>query len=305
MGPYVSLADYAASAGQDGDQVPPWVLPQARVPAALDNREARLRVEDVLDTIVALQRAEWLEDGVYVGPHALGTVYRDVLEASRRLQVAVPPAIVSGCAMKSQSTWGTDGCAVLHLSSFFFTSSATEAERQFLVGRLAGHVAARQVTALTLYALVVDQDGVRRIARRAVGPAFEFLLAPLSLGVQVALSRWHRAAELAADRAGLLCCNDVLGARRALLRVAMGMKAGVEPDEYLEQLKQVRHEPSPGRFAELLQDQPWMHKRMQALADFAQSELWVRCGGTPAVDQALLSDEELQARATAILGVST
>ncbi|MEZ4238524.1 MAG: hypothetical protein R3F59_20695 [Myxococcota bacterium] len=49
----------------------------------LDAVGMRDRLEDVLDTVVALQRAEWLHDGVYAGPGAMTGVYRDVLHAAR------------------------------------------------------------------------------------------------------------------------------------------------------------------------------------------------------------------------------
>lgn len=300
--PHISLADFAATWGGADHPLPAWVLPSASLPQAIAHLDVRNRIEDVLDTIVAMQRADRLEDGVYVGPRAMSEVYRDVLECSRTLQIAVPSAIISGIAMRSQGTFGTDSRAFLYLSSFFFKGTATEEERRFLAGRLCGHIAARQVTASTLYALIADQGGLRQVARRSLGPAFEIVLAPLSLGVRLALSRWHRAAELSADRAGLLCARSVDGAGLALLRCSLGVQPTVEPADYLAQLRKQRHESSPGRWTQLVSDTPWTHKRIRALELFRQSALWSELTGEDVEDP--LSTEELDKRTDTLLGVS-
>lgn len=300
--PYVSLADFAATFDEHGDTLPRWVHRASAAPLPLDQLGVRYRLEDVLDTVVALQRAEWLHDGVYVGPQAMGAVYRDVLECSRQLRIAVPPAIIAGCGLKRQGAYGTDSRAFLYLSSFYFTDSAREPYRRFMAGRLCGHIAARQVTANTLYALVVDQGGLRSVARRAVGPVLEVVMAPLSLGVRLALSRWHRAAEISADRAGLLCAGDLDAAGRALLRLSLGVNPRIDPETYLDQLRNSRGHDAPGRWAELLSDEPWMHKRMRALELFARSETWAELTGAEVDDP--LSDAELERKTNKLLGVS-
>lgn len=299
--PYVSLADFAATFHAGDGELPAWVHPDAAAPRLLDTLALRARVEDVLDTVVAIQRAEWLHDGMYAGPNVMPEVYRDVLHCSRTLHIAVPPAILAGTGMRSQGCYGTDGRAFLYLSTFFF-DAASEGERRFVAGRLCGHVAARQVTAATLYALLADHNGIRSLARRAVGPMLEVVLAPLSVGVRLALARWHRAAEASADRAGLLCCGDVELAGRALLRQTLGRAPDVDVAAYLAHLRASRSDTHPGKWAELLADQPFTHKRLQALALFARSEIYATLTGASVDDP--LSPDELARQTRAILGVS-
>lgn len=299
--PYISLAEYAAGFGDHDAPLPAWLPPGATAPLALDSPAVRARVEDVLDTVVALQRADWLEDGVFVGPNTMPEVYDHVLFAARRLAVAVPPAIIAGAALSSQGIIGTDARAYLYLSTFYF-GSASEVEARFLVGRFLGLSAARLVTANTLYALLVDHGGLRQMARRGVGPVLEVVLAPLSVGVRLALSRWHRFAEIAADRAGLLCCDDVDGAGRALLRMSLGGDRGIAPEAYLAQLDAIRADDSPAKFAQLLADKPWTHKRLRALHLFHRSEAFAKAGGTPAAGP-LLDDEALDAQTRELMGV--
>ncbi len=300
---YVSLADFAEGFATRDDSLPAWVPPGAHAPLSLDQPAVRTRVEDVLDTVVALQRADWLQDGVFTGPASMPEVYDAVLHAARTLGVAVPPAVVAGCAMSSQGIFGTDDRAFLHLSTYYF-GPASEGERRFLAGRLCGFAAARLVTANTLYALLVDHGGLRQVARKGVGPVLEVVLAPLSLGVRLALSRWHRYAEAAADRAGLLCCDDLDTAGRALLRLALGGDRGITPDAYLAQLDALRSDDSPGRFAQLLADRPWTHKRIKALQAFHRSEVFRDAGGTAPDGVELLDAESLEATSRRLLGVS-
>lgn len=297
--PYVPLADFAAAFDPNGGELPPWVHRDAAAQQILDTLGIRNRLEDVLDTVVALQRAEWLHDGVYAGPGAMTTVYRDVLHAARTLRIAVPPAILAGTGLKMQGCFGTDGRAFLYLSTFFF-DPASEPERRFMAGRLCGHIAAHQVTASTLYATLVDQYGLRAVARRAVGPMLEVVLAPLSFGVRLALSRWHRAAEITADRAGLLCCGTVEAAGAALLRQSLGRTPNVDVATYLDQLRGSRN--APGKWTELLSDQPFTHKRLEALSAFARSTMWGELTGTTVPDA--ISREELDRITTRLLGVS-
>lgn len=298
---YVSLTDFATTFHEGGGALPSWVHPDAAAPAVLDTLGLRTRMEDVLDTVVALQRAEWLHDGVYAGPTAMPSVYRDVLHAARTLKIAVPPAILAGSGLKAQGAFGTDGRAFLYLSTFFF-DPASDGERKFMAGRLCGLIAARQVTASTLYALLVDHHGIREMARKAVGPMLEVVLAPLSMGVRLALSRWHRAAEISADRAGLLCCGDLEAAGRAMLRQSLGRTPDVGVAAYLEQLKASRTASNPGKWTELLADQPFTHKRLQALDLFARSEVYADWTGEPVADP--LSRAELDAQTSRLLGVS-
>ena len=67
---------------------------------AIEGRDVLL-VEDIVDTVVALQRAEWLQDGVYVGPRTNHDAYRDVLHGARTLSVSVPPAILTSGVMRT------------------------------------------------------------------------------------------------------------------------------------------------------------------------------------------------------------
>lgn len=298
--PSSSLAEFASTFERTSGDRPSWVHGDGH--GLLDQPGLRHRVEEILDTVVALERADWMQDGVHAGPTSLPASWRAVVHAARTLHVAVPPVIVAGIATRLQGTYGTDSRAFLYLSTFFM-DPATEGERRFVAGQLVGHIAARHVTAGTLYSLLVDQAGLRAVARKAVGPALEVLLAPMSLGLRLLLSRWHRAAEISADRAGLVCCGDLGAAGKALLRMSLGRTPELSVEEYLEHLR--ADGSSPGRWAELLADQPFTHKRLKALALYARSEDYLSHGGVVqgVVGGAPLARAELDRQTDELLGV--
>ncbi len=290
-----SLATFARNTRSS--ERPPWMFG----PSLPAERLGGTKLEQVLDTLTALQRADWLEDGVYVGPGALDGTYRDLLTCARTLEVAVPPAIAAGAPMDRQGVYGTDGRAFLYLSTYLL-HGIPSASARFLLGRLLGKIAARQVTVTTVYGLLAGRAGLREAARRSLGPVVDVLLAPLSLGVRLTLSRWHRAAELSADRAGLLCCRDLDAAGLALLKQVLGVTPTLSRQTYLRQLHRSVGRSSPGRWAELLSDKPWTHKRLLALELFASSALYARLtGAEPGPDA--VDDERLEARTRLLLGV--
>ena len=49
--------------------------------------------------------------------------------------------------------------------------------------------------------------------------------------------------------------------------------------EYLDQIKAQGETDSPGRFAELLANEPWMHKRMKAMEIFSRSQVYADLTG--------------------------
>ncbi|TVQ93226.1 MAG: M48 family peptidase [Deltaproteobacteria bacterium] len=297
---YIPLADFAQTWTERASEVPFAVEPRGaapRLPAAVARR-----VDEVVDTVVALQRAEWLEEGAYLGPSSMPVIYRIVLDGARALGVVVPVAIVASVPLNAQGVHGTDDRPFLLLSSHFI-STATPSEVAFVVGQQLGHIAAGQVTARSLYALIVDHNGVRRLARRAVGPTLDVVLAPVSLGLRLALSRWHRLSEVTGDRAGLLVSDDLAASQRAMLRCALGSISELDVGEYLKQ-NRASKERGPGRWAEILTDRPWLHKRLKAVDLWARSEPFVTLGGSP-VQGDLLDADTLSRRTLALLAVGT
>lgn len=271
---WTPFADYVSqNHGRGAGPMPGWAHPTARMPRQLNHPEVRAHLEVVLDTVVAVQKADWLEDGLYIGPKTLTPAWDDLVEVGRHLDTPVPVAVATRMSALDQGALGTDARPIVGLSALYLQLAAPEA-RRFAIGRAVGQIATRQVTGRTLHALTAGHLDIGRVAGQVLGPALYLLMAPLSVGVQALLARWHRAAELEADRAGMIVVGDLEIAGRSLIRLALGTSADVAPADYLARLQESRDPDAPGKWSELLAERPFLHKRLQALEVFSRGAWW-------------------------------
>jgi hypothetical protein len=115
---------------------------------------------------------------------------------------------------------------------------------------------------------------------------------------------WSRAAEITCDRAGLICCGDLDTAQRSLATLMTGGVAalrGINIDEYVRQLNQVRS--SPLRLLELFQTHPLIPKRLEALRLFAECDVFFDWRTDLERPTDLRSREDVDAACARLLGV--
>ncbi|HYH81970.1 MAG TPA: M48 family metallopeptidase [Longimicrobium sp.] len=87
------------------------------------------------------------------------------------------------------------------------------AELRFMLGREVGHIKSQ-------HALYHDLGAVVPILSQLLGSATFGVGTLLGMGLEAALLKWMRMSDYTADRAGLLACQDVPAALRALAKVA-------------------------------------------------------------------------------------
>jgi Zn-dependent protease with chaperone function len=188
-------------------------------------------------------------------------------------QVYVVQALGSINAM----TMGTDEESVVIIHSAT-VDHLTEDELLFVIGHEFGHIQNNHAVYRT--ALWLLMNWVNAFVQWIVTPAI------------IALNHWSRRAEITADRAGLLCCQDLDAAQRAMTKIALGSKELYEQldlEEYLKQLEQSQD--SYGRIAEVLQSHPYVPKRIEALRLFNDSAYYRRqLGLEGGADKATLDD---------------
>jgi Zn-dependent protease with chaperone function len=90
-------------------------------------------------------------------------------------------------------------------------------------------------------------------------------------------SFWQRKTEYTADRAGLLACQDLRAALRALVKLAVGPRLAeqINIDELVQQTREAAADTS-ARFAETLASHPFLLKRIDALIQFWNSTQYRR-----------------------------
>ena len=175
-----------------------------------------------LDTVVSkvlehgLERLYYLEnlaDNVRVTPRMLPRLHRYLGWGCRILDVDEPELYVNMDPTPNAYTFG-------HKNPFIVITSGlvdllSDEELMFTVGHELGHIKAGHV----LYTVLA-----RNIASivTAIGQATLGLGSLLGQGLVVALHDWYRKAELTADRAGLLCVQDLDPCLSTMMKLAGG-----------------------------------------------------------------------------------
>jgi Zn-dependent protease with chaperone function len=153
----------------------------------------------------------------------------------------------------------TDPIIVLHSS--LLRRNISERELRFIIGHEMGHIKCAHVKWL----MVMD------IARKNLPES----AATVSI---LPLLKWSREAEMTADNAGLVCCQDLKAAEQAMVRFVLNLDdqtiGTVNIDEYLRQ----RNNGDFSKFSEavqlwrqLTQEHPFIPDRIKQLRSYAQS----------------------------------
>jgi Zn-dependent protease with chaperone function len=194
-----------------------------------------------LDTLVAkvleygFERVYYLENvasNVRVTPRMFERLHRALGWGCKILGVDEPELYVQVDPIPNAFTYG-------HTRPFITLTSGLvdmldDEERFFVIAHELGHIKAGHV----LYTMMA-----RNIATvvSLIGQATLGLGALLGQGLVIALYDWYRKAELTADRAGLLCVQDMNPAVRAFMKMAGGstrLYAEMDQNEFLRQIRE-------------------------------------------------------------------
>lgn len=199
-----------------------------------------------------------LGQSVLVTPKQFPHIYELGKRCSDKLGVAPQQIyVVQALGSLNAGTFGTseESVVILHSAT---VDHLTDEELLFVLGHEFGHIQNNHVVYRTALYYLLNMANV----------FLQWIVAPAVL----ALNHWSRRAEVTADRAGLLCCEDLSVAERVMVKFAVGSQQLFEQldiDEYLGQLEQGKE--SFGRLAELGQSHPYLTKRVHSLRLFADS----------------------------------
>jgi Zn-dependent protease with chaperone function len=201
---------------------------------------AALRAVPGLDTIMSkvmeygFERFYYLENvaaNVRVTPRMFERLHRSLGWGCKILGVDEPELYIQVDPVPNAFTYG-------HTRPFIVLTSGLvdmldDEERFFVIAHELGHIKAQHV----LYTVLA-----RNIAAvvNLIGQATLGLGALLGQGLVVALYDWYRKAELTADRAGLLCVQDIEPCIRTFMKLAGGasrLYAEMDQQEFVRQIR--------------------------------------------------------------------
>ncbi len=201
-------------------------------------------------------RAQLLGGAVRVGPHQFDDIYHLVEECAAILNMVTPEVYVVNNPKFNAMTFGTDRPFIILHSSL--VDAFSEDELIYIIGHELGHIKSEHVLYLNA-AWLLAQGAAAYLGRVILIPA------------QMALDAWMRKAELTADRAGLICAQELEHCQLSLIKLALGSESllsRINLDEYLQQADDLRD--GYGPLAELFQTHPFIANRISQLRQFYQ-----------------------------------
>ena len=229
----------------------------------------------MVETLSAQEMANLDRYAIQVTPDLHGDIYRLAADCAKMLGIAMPYVYIrdymlsydaAGNPVPDKSmnayTIGTDD----HQQVIMITSSmvryASASELKTIIGHECGHIHNRHVTYTILFRYLQSVAGFAL-------PGF------MTTGIQMTMAAWSRAAEITADRAGLLCADrveDALNIQTKLLNGGLESSTGFSTEAVERQLE--RQNASFFRFSELTADHPYSTRRVMAIKAFSESELF-------------------------------
>jgi Zn-dependent protease with chaperone function len=218
-------------------------------------------------------KGQLLGGTVKVGPAQFPEVHGIVVRCAAVLNMEAPEVFIRHSPTFNAMTLGAARPLIILHSSL--VESFEREELAYIIGHEMGHIKSEH--SLYLSAAYMLAMGARGLVDRLFGLG-SLLIRP----AMQALQAWMRKAELTADRAGLLCVQDLGLARRALIKLAVGSRTlfdRLDVDEYLRQADEASRD-GFGRMGEMMQTHPHIANRVRELRYFAESPVYNSLLGT-------------------------
>ncbi|MCX5789942.1 MAG: M48 family metallopeptidase, partial [Elusimicrobia bacterium] len=222
-----------------------------------------------LEFWLEFDRVRYMGSAVRVSEKQFPEVYALQNRAAELLSMTRPPLFIVEAPYINAYTLGTDDGGSFILVTRALLDVATDRELLFIIGHEMGHVKSQHVLYGTM-AIFLANAGL--FAGAAI-PGIQLLALP----VRMALNAWFRRSEITCDRAGLVCCQDLAVARRALLLTGCGSRELADRIDLEEFAKQgVEASNSYGKWGEMWASHPYLPKRIRAAELFAEGHFYVR-----------------------------
>lgn len=215
--------------------------------------------------------AEYNLMGIAVGPNQFPEVYQIGCDCARRLGISVPNIYILGSEEFNAWTIASDDVEPVIVITNLMLQRMPLDELRCVIAHECGHINNFH----SVYTMLANI--VTTAATEAGSMVSRLLGTALSYGALLTLDMWSRAAEVTADRAALLCCNDVQDAYKVNMKLMYGaakvdntINTNMDIEQLKEQLQQVEN--TPYRFTEILYDHPMSVKRIFAQMEFAKCD---------------------------------
>lgn len=208
-------------------------------------------------------------DGLLAGPQQFPEVYQIGCDCAKTLGIAIPNIYIVNNQGLNAYTVATDEIEPLIVIYSGLYERFTLGELRCVIGHECGHIHNQHTVYNTLSNILVASGQI------ATGILSAQLMNILTLGSEVLLRTWSRAAEVTCDRAGMICSERIEDAYNVNAKLMYGGAWGeheVSLDALKQQLDMQRQ--SMTKLNELLYDHPTSVRRILAEKEFAECEIF-------------------------------
>ncbi|MBR6513671.1 MAG: M48 family metallopeptidase [Clostridia bacterium] len=214
-----------------------------------------------------------------VGPNQFPEVYQIGCDCAKKLGIAIPNIYIQSSEVVNAYTFATADSEPFIVVTSLLLERMTLGELKAVIGHECGHIQNCHTTYNVINSLLIQGS----LAGIIIGDQLflKGLLTPfynlLTSGIQMLLSSWSRAAEVTADRAAMICCDnleDVYSVDKKFLYGAVKVEDKIDTNLTIQSLKEQMEMTmnNPNRFRELMASHPLPIKRIFAELEFAECE---------------------------------
>ena len=217
-------------------------------------------------TYVSRMIHEYTRTSMTVGPTQIPEIYQIGCECAKILGIGIPNIFIQNDPVMNAFTYAMDDIAPMVVVNSGLMERMNLGELKYVIGHECGHIQNYHSAYSHLSRLVLN------VGLSAVSGTSQLLAGLMTAGSSAVLAAWSRAAEVTADRAGMLCADRPEDCYSALAKIMYGGTIGSEHEiDYDAIRSQLEHTVSSiAKYSEILDEHPSTARRIAALQEFCE-----------------------------------
>lgn len=205
------------------------------------------------------------QSAIQVGPNQFPEIYEMGVDCAYRLGIGIPNIYIENSASMNAYTIASDDTSPLLVLYTGIVDRMTPGELKAVIGHECGHIHNRHL---------VYESVINKLLTSAAGLTGSMVLSLANVSL---MQFWTRAAEVTADRAAMICADNIQDALSVNAKLGSGgtlnttYQKTMDLDALHDQLEMTLSNPS--RLLEITSDHPAFARRIFCGKEFEQSEI--------------------------------
>lgn len=271
----ISFSDYVAQKAREDSAHMTGGIPDYAFALDYELREKLNKIphfnslcKKIMATVETRETQYFNQTALAAGPYQYPEIYEMGLDCAKRLGIGVPNIFVYNNTVMNASTYASDITSPMIILNSGIVERMTPGELKCVIAHECGHIHNQHC---------VYKGVINTILSSGTG-----VLGTVLSYANIALMQfWTRACEITADRAALICCDDVRDAVNVQAKLLSGGLLGgsmkdqeINIDAFRDQLEKTFS--NPARLYEILSDHPSSIRRIFASKEFEECETFYR-----------------------------